>query len=251
MANKIKQIWESGGAAINGWLAIPNGFTAEIMAQAGWDSLVVDLQHGIQDYQSMVQCFQAIQGHPPMPMVRIPWNEPGIVGKVLDAGAAGVICPMVNTAAEARAFVDACYYPPQGRRSNGPIRAGMYTPNYQSTANTETLCIPMIETGEAVENLEAILDVPGVDAVYIGPSDLGFSIGLPPLMDREEKQILDIYDKVIAAAGKRGIAACLHCATPAYAKRAIGMGFKLVTIASDSMFMGAGARAATAAMRAS
>ncbi len=250
MANKIKEIWASGGAVINGWLAIPNGFTAEIMAQAGWDSILVDLQHGIQDYLSMVQCFQAMQAHPVVPMVRVPWNEPGIVGKVLDAGAMGVVCPMVNTVAEARAFVDYCRYPPQGRRSNGPIRAGMYAEGYQKTANTETLCIPMIETGEAVANLDAILDVPGIDAVYIGPSDLGFSIGLPPILDREEKQILDIYEKVVSASAKRGIAACLHCATPAYARRAIGMGFKLVTIGSDSAFLGAGSRAAVAAMRA-
>jgi 4-hydroxy-2-oxoheptanedioate aldolase len=250
MANKIKQIWQSGGAAINGWLAIPNGFSAEVMAAAGWDSVLVDLQHGIQDYQSMVQCFQAMQAHPVVPMVRVPWNEPGIVGKVLDAGAAGVVCPMVNTVEEARAFVAACRYPPQGRRSNGPIRAGLYTEGYQKTANDEVLCIPMIETGEAVANLEAILDVPGIDAVYIGPSDLGFSLGLVPILDREEPQILEIYAKVVSETAKRGIAACLHCATPEYARRAIGMGFKLVTIGSDSTFVAAGARAAVTAVRA-
>ena len=251
MANKIKQIWQSGGAVINGWLAIPNGFSAEVLASAGWDSVLVDLQHGIQDYQSMVQCFQAMQAHPVVPLVRVPWNEPGIIGKVMDAGAAGVVCPMVNTVAEARAFVGACRYPPEGHRSNGPIRAGIYTESYQKTANVETLCIPMIETGEAVSNLEAILDVPGIDAVYIGPSDLGFSIGLPPILDREEPQILDIYDRVVRETAKRGLAACVHCGTAAYAKRAIGMGFKLVTIGSDSAFIAAGARAALSEVRGS
>ena len=104
---------------------------------------------------------------------------------MLDAGAYGVICPMVNTRQEAEAFVSYVRYPPVGKRSNGPIRAGIYGQGttYQSTANDEILCLPMIETGEAVENLEAILDVPGVDAVYIGPSDLGFSMGLPPVLD--------------------------------------------------------------------
>lgn len=251
MANRIKQIWQSGGAAINGWLAIPNGFSAEVLASAGWDSVLVDLQHGIQDYQSMVQCFQAMQAHPVVPLVRVPWNEPGIIGKAMDAGAAGVVCPMVNTVAEARAFVAACRYPPAGHRSNGPIRAGLYTENYQKTANEETLCIPMIETGEAVSNLEAILDVPGIDAVYIGPSDLGFSIGLPPILDREERQILDIYDRILRETAKRGVAACLHCASAAYAKRAIGMGFKLVSIGSDSAFIAAGARAAVSEARGS
>ena len=207
MPNKIKQMWQSGGAAVNGWLAIPNGFAAETMAQAGWDSVTVDLQHGVQDYMSMVTCFQAMQAHPVLPMVRVPWNEPGIVGKVLDAGAYGVICPMVNTVEQAQSFVSYCRYPPAGARSNGPIRAGIYgvSTGYQKTANEEILCIPMIETQQAIDNLEAILDVPGIDAVYIGPSDLGFSMGLIPILDREEPQILDAYDKIVRETGKRGI----------------------------------------------
>jgi 4-hydroxy-2-oxoheptanedioate aldolase len=251
MANKIKQIWQSGGAAVNGWLAIPDGFAAETMAQAGWDSVTVDLQHGVQDYMSMVRCFQAMQSHPVLPMVRVPWNEPGIVGKVLDAGAYGVICPMVNSVEEARAFVSYCRYPPAGARSNGPIRAGIYgvSTGYQKTANEEILCIPMIETQQAVNSLEAILDVPGIDAVYIGPSDLGFSYGLIPVLDREEPQILEIYDKIIRETGKRGIAACIHCGTAAYAKRAIGMGFKLVTVNNDSGLMLTAAKAVIAEMK--
>ena len=249
--NKIKQIWQSGGAAVNGWLAIPDGFSAETMAQGGWDSVTVDLQHGVQDYMSMVQCFQAMQVHPVLPMVRVPWNEPGIVGKVLDAGAYGVICPMVNTVAEAKAFVSYCRYPPAGARSNGPIRAGIYgvSTGYQKTANEEVLCIPMIETQEAVSNLEAILDVPGIDAVYIGPSDLGFSMGLIPILDREEPEILTIYEKIVRETAKRGLAACVHCGTAAYAKRAIGMGFKLVTVNNDSGLLLAAAKQAVAAVR--
>ncbi len=251
MANKLKQIWQAGGAAVNGWLAIPNGFSAEVMAQSGWDSVTVDLQHGVQDYMSMVTCFQAMQAHPVLPMVRVPWNEPGILGKVLDAGAYGVICPMVNTEEQARAFVAGCRYPPAGTRSNGPIRAGIYgvSTGYQKTANEEVICIPMIETAEALSNLDAILDVPGIDAIYVGPSDLGFSLGLIPILDREEPQILEIYERLIRETSKRGIVAGVHCGSVAYAKRAIGMGFKLVTIGSDSTFIGQGARAAVAGMR--
>ena len=251
MANTLKQLWDSGKPAVNGWLAIPNGFSAEVMAQAGWDSVTVDLQHGVQDYQSMVTCFQAMQSHPVLPMVRVPWNEPGIVGKVLDAGAYGVICPMVNTRAEAEAFVSYCRYPPLGKRSNGPIRAGIYGSGttYQSTANQEVLCIPMIETQEAVDNLDAILDVPGIDAVYIGPSDLGFSMGLIPVLDREEPVIMDIYQRILDATKRRGIRACVHCLTPAYAARMIAMGFSLVTIANDSGLLLTAARAAVKATR--
>ncbi len=251
MANKLKQLWQGGKPAVNGWLAIPSGFSAEVMAQAGWDSVTVDLQHGVQDYQSMVACFQAMQSHPVLPMVRVPWSEPGIVGKVLDAGAYGVICPMVNTADEARAFVSYCRYPPAGKRSNGPIRAGIYGvgTTYQSTANQEVLCLPMIETQEAVDNLDAILDVPGIDAVYIGPSDLGFSMGLPPVLDREEQAIMDIYGRILEGTRRRGLGACVHCGSPAYAARMIAMGFNLVTISNDSGLMLNAARAAVQAAR--
>ena len=150
---------QSGKAAVNGWLAIPSGFSAEVMAQCGWDSVTVDMQHGVQDYQSMVQCFQAMTAHPITPLVRVPWNEPGIIGKVLDGGAWGVICPMVNNRAEAQASGDACLYPPAGKRSNGPIRAAMYgeASNYQKTANDEVLVIPMIETQEGIDNIDEIL----------------------------------------------------------------------------------------------
>jgi 4-hydroxy-2-oxoheptanedioate aldolase len=239
MPNKLKQLWKSDKAAVNGWLAIPSAFSAEVMAQAGWDSVTVDMQHGVQDYQSMVACFQGMQPHGVLPMVRVPWNEPGIIGKVLDAGAYGVICPMVNTKAEAEAFVSSCRYPPAGKRSNGPIRAGIYgvSTAYQKTANEEILCIPMIETQEALDNLEAILDVPGIDAIYVGPSDLGFSLGMIPILDREEPKILEIYERLIRETGKRGIAAGVHNGTAKYAARMIGMGFRLVTVSNDSGLM--------------
>src|SRR5438552_11440541 len=154
--NNVKKVWASGKAVVNAWLAIPSGFSAEVIAQCGFDSVTVDMQHGVQDYLSMVQCFQAMNGHPITPMVRVPWNEPGMIGKVLDGGAYGVICPMVNTKEEAEKLVAYSKYPPHGTRSNGPIRSGMYgeVSGYQTTANAETLCIPMIETRTAIENLE-------------------------------------------------------------------------------------------------
>jgi 4-hydroxy-2-oxoheptanedioate aldolase len=244
MTNKVKEIWKSGKAVVNGWLAIPSGFSAEVMAQCGFDSITVDMQHGVQDYQSMVQCFQAMQAHPVTPMVRVPWNEPGIIGKVLDGGAYGVICPMINTKQEAENFVSYCKYPPRGTRSNGPIRAGLYgsASGYQSTANEETLCIPMMETKTAVENMESILDVDGIAGVYVGPSDLGFSYGLVPKLDREEPEIMKIYEKLVKECGKRGIYPGIHCSGPAGAAKAIGMGFKLVTLLNDSGILATGAK---------
>ncbi len=251
MSNKLKARFAAGKAAVNGWLAIPSGFSAEVMAQCGWDSVTVDMQHGVQDYQSMVQCFQAMDRHPITQLVRVPWNEPGIIGKSLDGGAWGIICPMVNTAAEAKALADACLYPPLGKRSNGPIRAAMYgeASSYQTIANDEVMVIPMIETQQAIDNIDEILSVPGISGIYIGPSDMGLSLGLIPTLDREEPIILDIYKKLLASCRKHGKFAGLHNGTAAYAARMIQMGFQLATIANDSGLMARAAREAVTATR--
>jgi 4-hydroxy-2-oxoheptanedioate aldolase len=237
--NNVKKVWASGKAVVNAWLAIPSGFSAEVIAQCGFDSVTVDMQHGVQDYQSMVQCFQAMNGHPVTPMVRVPWNEPGIIGKVLDGGAYGVICPMINTKQEAEALVQYSKYPPKGTRSNGPIRSGMYgsAGTYQQTANDEIVLLPMMETKTAVENMESILDVEGINGVYIGPSDLGFSYGLVPKLDRDEPEILKIYEKIIKECGKRNLYPGIHCSGAEGAARAINMGFKLVTLSNESGLM--------------
>jgi 4-hydroxy-2-oxoheptanedioate aldolase len=251
MSNKLKARMAAGKAAVNGWLAIPSGFSAEVMAQCGWDSVTVDMQHGVQDYQSMVQCFQAMQAHPITPLVRVPWNEPGIIGKCLDGGAMGIICPMVNTRSEAQALADACLYPPMGKRSNGPIRAAMYgeASSYQATANNEILIIPMIETQAGIDNIEEILTVPGISGIYIGPSDMGLSLGMIPILDREEPVILGIYETLLSACRKHGKFAGLHNGTAAYAARMIRMGFQFTTIANDSGLMARAAREAVTATR--
>ena len=230
MANKLRARLAAGKACVNGWLAIPSGFSAEVMAQCGWDSITVDMQHGVQDYSTMVQCFQAMTAHPITPLVRVPWNEPGIIGKALDGGAWGIVCPMVNNKAEAQALATACLYPPAGKRSNGPIRAAMYgeASNYQKIANDEVLVIPMIETQEGIDKIDEILSVPGITGIYIGPSDMGLSLGLIPT---------------------HGKFAGLHNGTSAYAARMIGMGFRFVTIANDSGLMARMSRAEVAATR--
>jgi 4-hydroxy-2-oxoheptanedioate aldolase len=251
MSNKLKARLAAGKAVVNGWLAIPSGFSAEVMAQCGWDSITVDMQHGVQDYQSMIQCFQAMDKHPITPLVRVPWNEPGIIGKCLDGGAWGIISPMCNNAAEAKALVDACMYPPLGKRSNGPIRAAAYGENspYQTIANDEVLVIPMIETQAGIDNIDEILSVPGISGIYIGPSDMGLSLGMIPILDREEPVIMDIYKKLLASCKKHGKFAGLHNGTAAYAARMIQMGFQFTTIANDSGLMARAAREAVTATR--
>jgi 4-hydroxy-2-oxoheptanedioate aldolase len=201
----------------------------------------------------MIQCFQAIGRYPVTPLVRVPWNEPGIIGKVLDGGAQGVIAPMVNTREQALALVAAAKYPPAGSRSNGPIRAGLGYPagGYQRTANDDVLVIPMIETREALDNLEAILDVPGIDMIYVGPSDLGFSLGLPPMMDREEPQILEVYQRLLRETAKRGIHAGIHNNSPAYAARMLELGFRFVTLNTDAGLLVQAARQVVEGLRGS
>ena len=251
MANKLAARLKAGKACVNGWLAIPSGFSAEVMAGCGWDSITVDMQHGVQDYQSMVQCFQAMDRFPITPLVRVPWNEPGIIGKALDGGAWGIICPMVNNKAEAQALVSYSLYPPKGKRSNGPIRAAAYgeASSYQSIANDEVLIIPMIETQDGIDNIDEILSVPGISGIYIGPSDMGLSLGMIPTLDREEPRILGIYEKLLASCKKHGKFAGLHNGSAAYAARMIDMGFRFVTIANDSGLMARAAKEAVTATR--
>jgi len=249
-ANPLRKIFEGGGAAVNGWLSVPSSFSAEVMAHQGWDSLTVDMQHGVVDYAQALHMFTAISTTGVVPLVRVPWLDAGIVMKVLDAGAYGVICPMVNNRADAEAFVSATRYPPHGRRSYGPIRALLYGgADYPKFADDTVLAIAMVETAEALDNLDAIMSVPGLDAVYIGPADLSNALGCTPKFDQDEKPVVEAIDAIAAAARRNGIVAGIHNGTPEYARKMIGEGFQFVTIGSDARFIAAGARAIVEAMR--
>ena len=148
------------------------------MAHQGFDSLTIDMQHGVVDYQVAVSMLQGISTPGVIPLARVPWNDPARLMKILDAGAYGVICPMINTAQEAEAMVQACKYPPRGFRSWGPVRASLYAgSDYGDHANDDIIVMPMIETAEALKNLDDILSVDGVDAIYVGPSDLTLALG--------------------------------------------------------------------------
>jgi 4-hydroxy-2-oxoheptanedioate aldolase len=233
--SNVKQIWTAGGAVLNGWCAIANGFAAELMAHLGWDSLTIDTQHGIVDYQPMVTMLQAISTTAVTPMVRVPWNDPAAIMKALDAGAFGIICPMVNSRADCDAFVGACRYAPRGYRSSGPTRAVLYGgPDYAAKANDTMVTLAMIETREALGALDAIAATPELDALYIGPSDLSVSLGLAHGLDRSEDVAMEAFKAVLAASRRQGIRAGIHTGSAAYAKRMIAMGFDLVTVLSDA-----------------
>ncbi len=248
--NRIRTIWEAGGAAVNGWLAIPSCFSAETMAHQGWDSLTIDMQHGVVDYQTAVDMLTAISTTGVMPMARVPWLDPGIIMKMLDAGAFAVICPMVNTREDAEKLVAATHYPPRGSRSFGPIRALLYGgADYATQANDAVIAFAMIETRQALDNLDEILAVEGLDAVYIGPADLSLALGCEPRFDQDEKPVVEAIEHVLSSAKAHGVIAGIHNGTPAYARKMIDKGFQFVTIGSDARFMAAAAQEAVSKMR--
>jgi 4-hydroxy-2-oxoheptanedioate aldolase len=249
-ANTLKSIWARGEAVVNGWLSIPSGFSAEVMAHQGFDSLTIDMQHGVIDYQAAVTMLQAVSTTPVIPLARVPWNDPASVMKILDAGVYGVICPMINTRDEAEALVRACKYPPRGHRSWGPVRASIYAgSDYGDHANADLIVMPMIETAEALKNLDEILSVPGIDAVYVGPSDLSLALGVKPTLDQTNPTVVEAQREIARACKRHGVAAGIHNTTAAYALKMIAEGYQFVTLASDSRHMAAKAAEEVNAMR--
>jgi 4-hydroxy-2-oxoheptanedioate aldolase len=250
--NRLREIWARGGAVANGWLAIPNSFSAETMAHQGWDSLTIDLQHGVVDYQAMVTMLQAISTTDTVPVVRVPWLEPGILMKTLDAGAYAVICPMVNTREDAQKLVAYTHYAPRGTRSFGPVRALLYGgADYPKHANDTIVTFAMIETAQALDNLEVILSTPGLDAIYIGPSDLSLALGCTPTFDDLDPKAAQAVEHILARAKAHGLVAGIHNGTPEAAARRIAMGFQFVTISSDARLIAAGSQQVLATLRAS
>ena len=249
--NRLRTLWKSGGAAVNGWLAIPNGFSAETMAHQGWDSLTIDLQHGVVDYQAMVGMLQAISTTDTVPVVRVPWLDPAALMKALDAGAYGVICPMVNTREEAQRLVAYTHYAPRGTRSFGPVRALLYGgADYPQEANDTIVTFALIETAQALDNLDDILSVEGLDAVYIGPSDLSLALGCRPVFDDVDPPVAQAIDHILERAKAHGLVAGIHNGTAEGALARVAKGFQFVTVSSDARLIAAGAQQVLAKMRA-
>lgn len=237
ITNQILRKWAANEPVLNGWLSIACPFTAEIMAAQGYDCVTIDLQHGLVGYEAATAMLQALRGSAVTPLARVPWLDPAAIMKMLDAGAYGVICPMINNRAEAERLVSYVRYPPNGVRSFGPTRANFSAgPDYGEHANREVICLAMIETPEAMANADEILATPGLDGVYIGPADL--TLGLTGRkyrtgFDREEPEMVDAIQTILRKAHAAGVRACLHNGSPAYAAKAIGWGFDLVTISND------------------
>jgi len=240
-ANRVKELWRAGKPVATGWCSTPDPMTTEVMARAGFDALILDMQHGMTIGPDRAAIWLQIVGQTDVvPIVRIPWNEPTFAQWVLDAGALGVIIPMVNSVADARKAIGACRYPPLGYRSNGPNRARFHHgTDYFSRANDEVICLAMIETAEAVEALEEIAKVPGCDGYYIGPTDLAISMGLPPQLDHKAPAHVAAVQRVIDVARAHGQFAGIHVTGPEEGLRRWQQGFNLNPIGADIALLSA------------
>jgi 4-hydroxy-2-oxoheptanedioate aldolase len=230
--NALRATWSRGEAARGAWLSIPSTLSAEAIARLGFDYVCLDMQHGVVPYAAAVEMVLAIHHGGSVPLARVPSNDFATINRVLDAGALGVIVPMIESAADARAAVRACRYPPAGARSFGGARASvMFGPGYFEAANAEVLCIPMIETRGALDDLDAILAVPGVDAVYVGPNDLALSLGQRPGYDNDGGY-RDAYLRVAKACAATGVVAGIHANARLCAKH-VETGYRMITVSSD------------------
>ena len=249
--NTALSAWQRDEQTIGLWLSLANTYSAEVMANLGFDWVCVDMQHGLIDYTDLVRMLPAISTSNATPLVRVPWNEPYEIMKALDAGASGVIIPLVNNRAEAERAVSACRYPPKGMRSFGPARAAMALgKNYLHEANDEIACIVMIETKEALENLDDILSTPGIDAAFIGPADLAFALELTPTGDNDHPTHVAAVDHILARCLEHNVAAGIHTGSLAYTQKYLAQGFHMVTLGQDSAFMARLARQELKAARA-
>lgn len=223
--------------------------TAEAAARMGYDYVVVDLQHGIASEPEALAMMQAAEAAGAIPVARVATNHPMTIGRALDAGALAVIVPMVNTAEDAKAAVAACRYPPIGDRSYGPVAAiSRYSDDYARVANETVACLVMIETVQALENLEEILSVPGIDGVYVGPVDLSLTLGLPPRPDNDAPEFLSAIDRILDSCDRHGIVPAIH-ADERLADQWTKRGFRMITVGYDQYSVIGGLNVALAASR--
>jgi 4-hydroxy-2-oxoheptanedioate aldolase len=225
---RLRAKWRAGEPAFGAWCTLGSDLGAELLARAGFDYVCLDAQHGMWSVESTSAAAQAVRAAGSVPLVRVPAGELWLIGRALDLGASGVIVPLVSSAEEAAAAAASCRYPPVGGRSFGPIRSGLDPTLTLAERHEQVLCIAMIETAGGVESLEAICAVPGVDAVYVGPRDLGLTHGLEAGPE---------YDALVASIAARarlaGKPAGFHCYNGAAARAALDTGFTFVTAAMD------------------
>ncbi|MEK0084584.1 HpcH/HpaI aldolase family protein [Benzoatithermus flavus] len=239
-ARPVREAWAAGRPARNAWLTIPDAHLAEMVAARGSvEAVTLDLQHGLFDLGTAVHALRAVAAHGRAPLVRLPDIDAAVTGYVLDAGAAGVIAPMVESPAEAEALVAACRYPPRGRRSHGPTRAALRPDADVFAAAEQVVAFAMIETRTGLERCEELAAVDGLDGLFVGPGDLGLLLGLGAGQDRDEPELQEAFARVLAACRRAGKRIGIHAASARYAARMAASGFDLVTLWVDAVAISA------------
>ena len=234
MKNQLKERWESGETTLNAWLNIPSSWSAEIIANCGFDSVTIDLQHGLHTTETAMHMTQAIENRGAVPFARLPWIDDIWTQRMLDNGMVGLICPMVNTKEDCEKFVQSCLYQPLGIRSYGPTRPRLtISPDYVNFANDYILSFAMIETAEALENIDSILEVEHLTGLFVGPSDLSFSI------HGEFGHALDtsVFEKILTKTKEAGKFAGIWCGSAEFAQSMKALGYNFITLRNDSSLL--------------
>ncbi|MFM1988856.1 MAG: hypothetical protein RJA99_1813 [Pseudomonadota bacterium] len=243
--NAVKAVMASGGTALVGWTGIGNSYSAELLGHSGFDGVVVDMQHGQVYLDQAVPMLQAISATPATPLARVTANQFFEINKILDSGAYGVIVPMIDTADDARAVVEAMRYPPVGRRSFGPARGLLYGgQDYADHANDELLAFAMIETPQAMANLDAIAAVPGLDGLFVGPADLSLALGVAPAVKWRDEPLRGAIAKVLAACRAHGKFAGIFCTSVEMAIDMKAAGWQMLVPGNDAALLRGAAQAA-------
>lgn len=247
MSDTIAERFASGESLLMGWISLPEPLVAEAVVRAGFPTVLVDMQHGLVDLASAIRILSGIRAAGGRALVRIPVGEHATASRLLDAGADGVVAPMIESAADAAAFAAFMKYPPDGSRSWGPTRAvqldGRGADVYRSGANRATMAIAMIETRQALAEIDAILATPGIDGVFVGPADLSIAISGGTL-DYETAEAQAAIAHVSARAAAAGKPAGIYAATPADARRRLDGGYRFATLMSDLGYLTSGVQAA-------
>ena len=237
-ANKIQTLWNSGHSVLCGWMNTESPYIAEMMGVKGMDAVCLDMQHGVAHIQDVYHVMQAISATDAAPVVRVPGLDPALIMKTLDLGAYAVICPLIDTAEEAAAFVDASSYPPMGGRSYGPVRGTLYGgPDYFAKANETIVRLAMIETASGLEHVDAICATDGLDGIFVGPSDLAISLGHKPGPEHSNTELEDAIQTCREVAHKAGIKAGIFCSSGKGAHIRASEGFDLVVPSHDAYML--------------
>lgn len=249
--NRIRTMVAEGKPVIGGWVGTPAPLIGELLGALGYDAVAIDLQHAMLGIEACIPILQAISATPAVPVVRVSANNFAEINKVLDAGAYGVICPLVNSVDDARRFVDAMRYPPFGSRSFGPVRGLLYGgPDYYEHANETVLALAMIETRQALNVADQIAAVEGVDGIFVGPNDLGISLGVGPGANYKSGPLADALARVVEVARAAKKMSAIWVPSAEMAADMFALGYNITFPAADMVMLRAEASRRLAALRA-